>query len=76
MIGHAGFGGGLAASGSPTAAQFVNGAMPTAAHGEFLWNSSTHTLSWDPDGTGAAAAVKIATLTGVTTLTAASILLF
>ena len=74
-VSHA-FGGGLAASGSPTAAEFVLGTAATSANGQFLWNSATSTLSWDPDGTGSAAAVKIATLTGVTTLTAANISLF
>ena len=75
-VSHGGLGGGLAASGSPTAAEFVLGAAPTSANGQFLWNSATSTLSWDPDGTGAAAAVKIATLTGVTTFTAANISLY
>ena len=75
-ISHNGFGGGLPSSGPLDAAQFVNGTHATAATGQFLWNSATSTLSWDVDGTGAAAAVVISKLTGVTTLTAANIHLF
>ena len=32
---------------------------PTAAIGQFLWNASASTLSWDVDGTGPKAAVEI-----------------
>ena len=74
-ISHTGFGGGLPASGALDAAHFVNGAAANAAHAQFLWDSATSTLFWDSDGTGAAAPVKIATLTGVTTLAASSIVL-
>jgi Ca2+-binding RTX toxin-like protein len=69
-ISHTGFGGGRAASGSPTGSQFVTG---SAANGQFIWNPASSTLSWDSDGTGSAQAQNIATLNGVTTLTAASI---
>jgi microcystin-dependent protein len=54
--------------------RFVAGTAATAAFGQFLWNSATSTLSWDADGTGAGAAVQLVTLTGITTLTAADIL--
>jgi hypothetical protein len=37
-------------------------------HGQFLFDETTHVLSWDSDGMGAHAAVAIATLNGVTTL--------
>jgi Ca2+-binding RTX toxin-like protein len=75
-ISHIGFGGGLPANGTLDAAQFVIGSAPTAATGQFLWNSSAETLSWDGDGTGSGAAVTIADLFGATTLTAANIHLF
>ena len=74
-ISHTGFGGGLPASGALPAADLVNGTTATLATGQFLWNSASSTLSWDSDGTGAGAAVTIAKLTGVTTLSASSILL-
>jgi Ca2+-binding RTX toxin-like protein len=78
VISHAGFGGGLSASGSLNANELVVGSnpAPNIAAGQFLFNTSTSALSWDADGTGAGAAVNIATLTGVTTLTAADIRLF
>jgi hypothetical protein len=66
----------LPASGALDSGQFVNGTAPTAATGQFLWNSLNSTLAWDSDGTGAAAPVVIATLTGVTTLAAADIQLY
>ena len=78
FIEHTGFGGGLPASGALPAAQFGTTASATTSSGtgEFLWKSTTSTLSWDADGVGAGAAVKIAVLTGVTNLTAADIHLF
>jgi Ca2+-binding RTX toxin-like protein len=54
--------------------RFVTAAAATANFGQFLWNSATSTLSWDADGTGAGAAVQLVTLTGISTLTAADIL--
>ena len=72
-ISHTGFGGGLPASGLLPAADLVNGTAATAAFGQFLWNSAASTLSWDADGTGPGGAVTIATLTGVTSLSASSI---
>jgi len=33
----------------------------TAAHGQFLFNTTTHTLLWDADGAGVAADIKMAT---------------
>jgi serralysin len=70
------FGGGLIAGQylSSESWRFVTGTAANAAFGQFLWNSATSTLSWDADGTGAGAAVQLVTLTGITTLTAADIL--
>ena len=74
LASHTGFGGGLVAGALP-ANRLANNA-PNASFGQFIWTAASHTLSWDVDGTGAAAAVKIATLTGVTSLSASSILIF
>ena len=71
-INHVGFGGGLAAGALPASA-FVAGTAATLAQGQFLWDSAAHTLSWDPDGTGSASAVLIATLSNGATLGAANI---
>jgi len=59
----AGFGGGLA-PGALAADRFVSGSGPTAnqAFGQFLFNTASGQLSWDADGTGAGAAVQIASL--------------
>ncbi len=65
---HAGFGN--LPTGALNPSLFVNGTTPTAATGQFLWDSAGHHLYWDSDGTGSAAATLLATLTGVTTLTA------
>jgi Ca2+-binding RTX toxin-like protein len=69
------FGGGLTPGAYLDASRFVTGTAATQATGQFLWNSATSTLSWDQDGTGAGAAVQIATLTGVSNLTANDILI-
>lgn len=57
--------------------RFQNG---TSAGGSgqswFFFNDATDRLFWDADGTGGAAAVWVATLTGVTSLTAADFDLF
>jgi Ca2+-binding RTX toxin-like protein len=57
------FGGGLAA-GPLAANRLVVGAAPTAnqAFGQFLYNTASGQLSWDIDGTGAAAAVVVTRL--------------
>lgn len=54
----------------------VNGTAATEAVGTFIFDGSTSTLYWDEDGTGGVARVKIAVLTGVTTLTDANFDLF
>jgi subtilisin family serine protease len=53
--------------------RFVSGAA-TGQQGQFVWNGTTSTLSWDADGAGSGVAVAVATLTGVTTLQASDIL--
>ena len=54
----------------------VNGTAATEAVGTFVFDASTSTLYWDEDGTGGAAQIKIAVLTGVTALSAANFDLF
>jgi Ca2+-binding RTX toxin-like protein len=60
------FGGGLAAFAEQIlpADRLVVGAAPVAnqAFGQFLYNTATGQLSWDVDGTGAAAAVNVCRL--------------
>jgi Ca2+-binding RTX toxin-like protein len=73
-VSHAGFGGGLVA-GPLDPSHFTAGATSGAA-GQFVWSAATHQLSWDADGAGPGTATLIATLTGVTTLTAANIQVF
>lgn len=63
---------GVTGWGGTTTLHLVNGTAATAAVDTFLFNPTTHLLSWDPDGTGAQAAISIATLTGVSSLTAAN----
>lgn len=62
-----GFGGGLVNGVALTAFQYVkgNGAAATHSSGQFLYDTAAKTLSWDADGTGAGAAVLIATFTSV-----------
>jgi len=63
------FGGGLVSGGSVS---LVSGSTPTAssADGQFLYDTDDGRLFWDADGTGSNAAVLIATLSNVPTLTA------
>lgn len=49
------------------------GAVAMDADDYLLFNSTSNTLSYDEDGSGAGAAVNIATLTGVTTFTAGDV---
>jgi Ca2+-binding RTX toxin-like protein len=64
-----GFGGGLTAGGTIS---LVSGSNPTAtaSTGQFLFDTDNGQLLWDADGTGSGAAVLIATLSNVPTLTA------
>ncbi|MFL6845762.1 MAG: Ig-like domain-containing protein [Allosphingosinicella sp.] len=68
-----GFGGGLTFGGSVS---LVSGSDPTAssASGQFLYDTDNGQLFWDADGTGSAAAVLIATLSNVPTLTTSDFL--
>ncbi|MDO9319560.1 MAG: VCBS domain-containing protein [Gammaproteobacteria bacterium] len=68
-----GFGGGLVAGAALAASQLVAaaGAVATQAIGQFLYDTSTGVLSWDQDGTGAAAAIQVVELVGIPALTAA-----
>jgi hypothetical protein len=43
--------------------------------GQFVWDAATKTLSWDADGAGGNAAVKIATFTTNVPLTSADFLI-
>ena len=69
----AGFGGGLAAGVSITAAQFVLGTTALNASNRFIYNTITGGLFFDGDGTGTLAAIQIATLSSKPTLTASDI---
>ena len=50
--------------------------VATAANSQFVWVAASHGLYWDADGTGAGAAARLATLQGVTTLSASDIRVF
>ena len=71
-----GFGGGLA-TGALAASRLVNAAGHVAdqAFGQFLYDTAEQALYWDDDGTSANAPVKIANLTGVSSLTTGDFLL-
>ena len=62
--------------GQSTTLHLVNGTTATTAEDTFLFNSADHSLSWDADGTGAQAAIHIATLNNVLALNAANFDLF
>jgi Ca2+-binding RTX toxin-like protein len=64
---------GLSAGEALPAADFTVGTKAVGTNAQFIWNSKTSTLSFDPDGTGSDPTVQIATLTGVTSLTASNI---
>jgi Ca2+-binding RTX toxin-like protein len=71
-IARAGFGNVLAA-GALGAGNFASNA-PTAAVAQFVYNGATGVLAYDLDGTGAGAAVTIATLTAKPAISAADFL--
>ena len=62
--------------GGTTTLHLVNGSAASAAVDTFIFNPTSHLLSWDPDGTGSQAAISIAVLSGVASLTAANFDLF
>jgi hypothetical protein len=53
------------ARGTPMTSQMLAWDAANLARPQFLWNESSSTLSFDPDGTGARSAITIATLNGV-----------
>ena len=63
---------GLVAGATPT---LRTGTNPTVSGSgpQFLYNTATGVLSWDPDGTGSSPAVVIATLTGAPSLSASNL---
>ena len=67
------FGGGLQAGNSLDPSRLVVGSAPAAqvaGQGTFLFSTTTGALLWDADGSGGAAATQVATLQGVTSLSA------
>ena len=71
-----GFGniGGPAAALTAQHADFVsNGSAAATTKPTFFWNAATGVLEFDPDGSGAGAAVNIATLSNVPTFTLSDI---
>ncbi|MBC7908131.1 MAG: M10 family metallopeptidase C-terminal domain-containing protein [Rhodospirillaceae bacterium] len=63
------------AAGTLASGSFVVNGAATQSLATFLFNSATHTLSFDSDGTGVLAAVNIATFGRHTTLSANDILI-
>ncbi len=66
-----GFGAGLVAGALDPAHFALNAA--NAANSQFIWVAASHALYWDADGTGGGAAALLATLQGVTSLSASDI---
>ena len=55
----------------PTWFATVTGSQGTVAgHGQFLYNTTTRIVTWDPDGSGAAAGIPLATLQAGAVVTA------
>lgn len=74
QVSAAGFGGGLTAGSAISAGQFRLGFSAQDANDRFIYGVfGNGFLSFDPDGTGPAAQVQIATLIGAPTLSAADI---
>jgi Ca2+-binding RTX toxin-like protein len=61
---------GFAAGHSLTASEFTVGSSAAGASAQFIWDSVSHTLYFDDDGTGSHAAIAIATFGGGATLSA------
>lgn len=77
QVSAAGFGGGLTAGSAISAGQFRLGFSAQDANDRFIYGVfGNGFLSFDPDGTGSAAQVQFATLTGVPTIGAADIVVF
>ncbi len=64
-------GNGIDADGGLSSDWFVSGAgqVATANHGQFVYNTTTKTLSWDANGKAANGVTVLATFSTVTTLT-------
>lgn len=73
LVKAASFGAGIAL-GEITQAQFVIGTGATTSSNRFIYNKNTGSLSFDSDGNGAAAGIKIADLTPNLALTRADII--
>jgi hypothetical protein len=58
------------APGALDPSNFVVGPAAVHNHAEFVYTASSHTLKWDPDGVGGAAAITVATFTTNVGLTA------
>ncbi len=65
--------GGVGLGAGQLVVQASNGATAPAGTGQFIFNTAKSLLLWDVDGTGAAAAVKIAKLSGVATLSTSDV---
>ncbi|MGH2340518.1 calcium-binding protein [Segnochrobactraceae bacterium EtOH-i3] len=62
--------GGVLSTGTISRNQLVRNEDPhaTLAHGQFLYDTDSGVLSWDVDGTGSTAAVRIAVLSGAASI--------
>jgi Ca2+-binding RTX toxin-like protein len=69
LVSATGFGGGLVAGAAITADQFVFGTSAVDAEDRFIYNRNNGALSFDLDGVGGAAQVRIATLSTNLSLT-------
>ncbi len=63
-------------AGMDTVVRFRNGSSAGGTGSWFFFQNATDGLFWDADGTGTGAAVRVATLTGLTTISASDIDLF
>lgn len=59
-------------AGMNTTLRLVNGTAATTAQATFIYNAANDTLYWDPDGTGATAALAVVKLTNVASLSASN----
>lgn len=60
---------GFATGHTLTSSEFTVGSAAVGSSAQFVWNSTTHTLYFDDDGTGGHAAIAVATFGGGATLT-------
>lgn len=75
VISAAGFGGDLVANTFLSASHFVLGTVATDSNDRFIYNAANGVLYFDADGTGTSAAVPIATLMSLSTLSNTNIFL-